>query len=105
MAMLALTLLAPMAILRLARTDSVLSAANPLGVLGDIFRGGLDYLAFWGVVLATYLVLHTAMALASLLTMGLLTPVVILLAPACYVYIKLFSAQLLGQYGRVHLKA
>ncbi|MBT9588511.1 hypothetical protein IV102_34560 [bacterium] len=53
--MVALIGMSPMAILRLARTNSVLSAANPFALLADIFAGGLDYLVFLSLIILTYL--------------------------------------------------
>ncbi|MBT9587434.1 DUF4013 domain-containing protein [bacterium] len=100
----ALIVMGPMAILRLARTNSVFSAANPFALLVDIFAGGLDYLVFLSLVVVTYVVLFMALSLLTLLSMGILTPVAIMLAPITQVYVKLFSAQLLGQYGRAHLR-
>lgn len=86
--------LLPMATLRFAMTGSVLSALNPAGIFQDIRRAPSDYV----------LAVVAAMGLNSVAGMvfSIVPPLMLLWLPFG-VYSQLFSANLLGQYWRLHV--
>lgn len=86
--------LAPMANLRYAMSGSVLAALNPAGLVRDILRAPGDYV----------LCLLAPMGLNSVAggVMSIVPPLLLLYLPFT-VYSQLFTANLLGQYWRLHV--
>lgn len=81
--------LLPMALLRLARLRSVPAALNPAGIVRDILRAPLNYLA----VLVAVAVVHAAVSAVLGWLPMLWLPLTI--------YFQLFAASLLGQHAQL----